>query len=121
MLKGMVTAVAVVVASVDVGGGVEVIPFVMVPVLAVVVVVVLVSLFKSTGAGSDFALRVLSMKDTCVPASLETGATYSVAGFDVERRVASVGVCRSAIVASSFCFFLFPFVGKAIEPVGDFR
>jgi hypothetical protein len=43
--------------------------------------------------GSD-----VSVKDTCVPASFDTSPFDSDAGFELESRLASVGVWRSAMV-----------------------
>ena len=41
-----------------------------------------------------------STSETCVPASLHSGTVYSVAGLDVDRTLASVGVCTSAMISS---------------------
>ena len=57
--------------------------------------VVLLPLTRVVG---PVAFGVVSTRDTWVPASFETWTLYSVAGLEVERRVASVGVWTSAMV-----------------------
>jgi hypothetical protein len=117
----VVVGVGTVVAIEDVGAGAGVVPFVSVPVslpLSPFTAVV------GADVGSVFVAVLVvvagvSVNEICVPASFDCDShsdfVYSAAGFEVDRRLTSVGVWTSAIiaVARESGFFLKPKKGDA--------